>query len=225
MAPSQSKRRVPADVIEKLEIFSSFRFKQTKIKFLVILTQTIGHQSDDILVNEVGTQTARPKTSLSFGTIPHKRKSELDSQRVYGSVDSNILRNGQNLQAQVQDIKTLEEQLWKKRDTIRSDDDIAREPNKESVDDTGEVEYSDDSLSDNGKTDFGCRSRQYSNDSCDTVANDGQENFLNAPTLTSWTGFDSNDDDDYDLPELPKRTVSEGYAPWQNFKNILIGNR
>lgn len=215
----------------------------------VILTQTIGITTDDILINEIGTQTARPKTSLSFATFPYKSKS--DNERQYGTVDNNILRNARSLQAQVHDLKRLEEQLWKKRnkvgpddDTAAPDDDIkveeplwkkrnkvgldddtASEPNKEIIDDSRELEFSDDSLSDTGKTDFRCHSRPYSNDSYDIMANDVQENFLNAPTLTSWTGFDSNDDDDYDLPELPKKTVSEGHAPWRNFKDILIGNR
>lgn len=190
----------------------------------VILTQTIGVTTDDILINEVGTQTARPKTSLSFATFPYKSRS--DHQRTYGSVDNNILRNAQSLQAQVQDIKRLEEQLWKKRNKVELDDDAASEPNKGVADDSRELEFSDDSLSDNGKTDIGGQSRHCSNDSYDAMANDVRESFLNAPTLTSWTGFDSNDDDDeYDLPELPKKTVSEGYAPWRNFKDILIGNR
>lgn len=179
------------------------------------------------MVHEFGTQTARPKTSLSFSRFPYRNKSE--NQRIYGSVDNNILRNARSLQAQVQDIKRLEEQLWKKRNIARPKDDIASEPNKETVDDSRELEFSDDSLSDNGKTDFDRHGRLDSTDSYDALANDGQENYLNAPTLTSWTGFDSNDDDidddDYDLPELPKRTISEGYAPWQNFKDILIGNR
>lgn len=177
------------------------------------------------MVNEIGTQTARPKTSLSFATFPNKSKSE--NQRIYGSVDNNILRNSRSLQDQIQDIKRLEEQLWNKSSKARTDDENASEHNKEMVDDSQELEFSDDSLSDNGKIDVGCQSRQYSSDCYDTLANDGQENFLNAPTLTSWTGFDSNDDDDdeYDLPELPKQTISEGYAPWRNFKDILIGNR
>lgn len=179
--------------------------------------------TDDILTNEVGTQTARPKTSLSFATFPCKSKS--DKQRIYGSVDNNILRNARSLQAQVHDIKRIEEQLWKKRNKVGPEDDTASEPNKEITDDLRELEFSDDSLSEAGKTDYGCHSRPYSNDNYDIMANEGQENFLNGPTLTSWTGFDSNDDDDYDLPELPKNTVSEGYAPWRNFKDILIGNR
>lgn len=177
------------------------------------------------MVNEIGTQTARPKTSLSFAIFPNKSKFE--NQAPYGSVDNNILRNSRSLQDQVQDIKRLEEQLWNKSSKVRRDDSTAREDNREILDDSQELDFSDDSLSDNGKTDAGCQSRQYSNGCYDTLVNDGQGNFLNAPTLTSWTGFDSNDDDvdEYDLPELPKQTISEGYAPWRNYKDILIGNR
>lgn len=206
-----------------MNTLSALGQSKTKILILVILTQTIGCTTDHILINDVGTQTARPKTSLSFATFPYKSRTE--SNPVYGSVDNNILRNARSLRTQMDDIKRLEEQLRKKRDPVGEDDKTTSESNKEITDDSRELEFSDDSLSDNGKTDFGCRSSQHSNDSDDILTNDGQENFLNAPTLTSWAGFDSGDEDDYDLPELPKKTISEGYAPWRNFKDILIGNR
>ncbi len=166
-----------------------------------------------------------PKTSLSFGTFPYGSTSE--NERVYGSVDNNILRNAQSLQDQLQDMKKLEEQLWKNKDTVLADNDAPSEPVKQIADDTQDIEFSDDSLSDNGKADTESQCRQPASDGYDLLANDGRENFLNAPTLTSWTGFDSNyeDDDDYDLPELPRQTISEGHAPWRNFKDILIGNR
>lgn len=176
------------------------------------------------MVNEIGTQTAIPKTSLSFTRFPYRNISE--SRRIYGSVDNKIIQNVRILQDQVHDIKRLEQQLWKKHEKshINSDDGNANEPNKDIPDENRELEFSDDSLCDNQKTDFD--RRMFANDNSDILVNDGQENFLSAPTLTSWTGFDSNEeDDDYDLPELPKKTISEGYAPWHNFKDILIGNR
>lgn len=190
---------------------------------LVILTQTIGITTDDILVNEIGTQTAIPKTSLSFTRFPYRNISE--NLRIYGSVDNKITQNARILQDQVHDIKRLEKKLWRKQDKshISPDDDTASEPNKDIPDESRELEFSDDSLSENQNIDFD--RRVFINDNSDILVNDMQENFLSAPTLTSWTGFDSNEDDDYDLPELPKKTISEGYAPWHNFKDILIGNR
>ncbi|KAJ6639253.1 hypothetical protein Bhyg_11995, partial [Pseudolycoriella hygida] len=204
---------------EKIIFFEKYCKKE---KFIaVILTQTIGIATDDILVNEIATQTARPKTSLSFATLPFRNKS--DNHRIYGSVDRNILRNARSLQVQVQGMKRIEEQLWAKRNKICLDDDTHTANNKETIHDSQELEFSDDSLCDNEKTPDFCR--HFSSDGCDDRGNDVEENFLNAPTLTSWTGFESSDEDDYDLPELPKRTVSEGYAPWKNFRDILVGNR
>lgn len=51
-----------------------------------------------------------------------------------------------------------------------------------------------------------------------------QPRFLTEPTLTSWEDFDSSDDDN-DLPNLPRRYISEGQSPWSNFKDLVIGNR
>ncbi|KAG4068361.1 hypothetical protein HA402_007881 [Bradysia odoriphaga] len=188
-----------------------------------ILTQTIGLSTDNILINNVATQTARPKTSLSFGTFPYGNNSVNES--TFGTVEDNILRNAHSLETQVQDIKRLEDKLWNKSEPDHVDNDIASEPKNEVNDESREVEFSDDSLSDNGKADFDGGSRKQSNDSYDVQPDKNREKFLNAPTLTSWTGFESNDDDEYDLPQLPKQTISEGYAPWHNFKDILIGNR
>lgn len=174
-------------------------------------------------MNEVGTQTARPKTSLSFATFPCRNGNE--TQRVYGSVEDNITQNAQSLQAQVQDIKRLEEQLRKNKVQLEE----GKKSTKETGSDRQELEFSDDSiLSDDEKAnnDDKRKGRYTSENRCDALTSECPENFLNAPTLTSWTGFDSNgDDDEYDLPELPRRNVSEGVAPWQNFKDILIGNR
>lgn len=195
-----------------------------KFVFLVILTQTIGLTTDDILCNEVGTQTARPKTSLSFTRFPYKNIP--GNRHIFGTIDNTIMQNVRILQAQAQDIKKLEEQLRKKRNnTHTKPEDVAVEPDKNITDDPRELEFSDDSLCGNEKTDFRRDNRSLSTESYDILVNDVQENFLSAPTLTSWTGFDSTEDDDYDLPELPKRTISEGCAPWSNFKDVLIGNR
>lgn len=183
------------------------------------MTQTIGLSTDNILINEVATQTARPKTSLSFASFPY------GNENTFGTVEDNLLRNAQSLQTQVEDIKKLEDKLWNKGDQLKVDNEPASELKNEVTEDVREVEFSDDSLSDNGKPDSEVVSRKLSNESNDIQPNEDHEKFLNAPTLTSWTGFESNDDDEYDLPTLPKQTISEGYAPWHNFKDILIGNR
>lgn len=175
------------------------------------------------MINDIGTQTARPKTSLSFGAFPYGNNSVNDHK--FGTVEHNIMQNAHSLQTQVRDIKILEEKLWNKSDQVHVNDDRISEPKNQVNDDSREAEFSDDSLSDNGKTDATGGSRKQSNDSYDMQPDENRGNFLKTPTLTSWTGFESNDDDEYDLPQLPKHTVSEGCAPWHNFKDILIGNR
>lgn len=44
------------------------------------------------------------------------------------------------------------------------------------------------------------------------------------PTFAYWDDLDETDNED-DLPDLPRRTISEGSTPWSNFKNLIIGQR
>lgn len=44
------------------------------------------------------------------------------------------------------------------------------------------------------------------------------------PTLTSWEDFEISDED-IDLPDLPRKTISDGSTPWNNFKDLVIGQR
>lgn len=43
-------------------------------------------------------------------------------------------------------------------------------------------------------------------------------------TLTSWDDFELSDEDQ-DLPKLPRTTISDGSTPWNNFKDLIIGQR
>lgn len=44
------------------------------------------------------------------------------------------------------------------------------------------------------------------------------------PTLTSWEDFELTDEEN-DLPDLPRKSMSEGSTPWNNFKELVIGQR
>lgn len=44
------------------------------------------------------------------------------------------------------------------------------------------------------------------------------------PTLTSWEDFELSDEDSA-LPDLPRKSISEGSTPWNNFKDLVIGQR
>lgn len=43
-------------------------------------------------------------------------------------------------------------------------------------------------------------------------------------TYMCWDDFDISDDDN-DLPDLPRKTISDGSTPWNNFKDLVIGQR
>lgn len=43
-------------------------------------------------------------------------------------------------------------------------------------------------------------------------------------TFGCWDDFDFSDNEN-DLPDLPKRTISDGSVPWNNFNDIVIGQR
>lgn len=51
-----------------------------------------------------------------------------------------------------------------------------------------------------------------------------QPNLLSTPTRLAWDNLDFSDEED-DLPKLPRRTIGEGDSPWNNFKNLIIGQR
>lgn len=39
-----------------------------------------------------------------------------------------------------------------------------------------------------------------------------------------WDEFDFSDPEN-DLPDLPRRTISDGSTPWNNYKELVIGQR
>lgn len=51
-----------------------------------------------------------------------------------------------------------------------------------------------------------------------------QKTHAMEPTLTCWEDFEISDEDN-DLPDLPRKTISEGSTPWNNFKDLVIGQR
>lgn len=43
-------------------------------------------------------------------------------------------------------------------------------------------------------------------------------------TFGCWDDFDFTDNEN-DLPELPRKTISDGSTPWNHFNDIVIGQR
>lgn len=51
-----------------------------------------------------------------------------------------------------------------------------------------------------------------------------RENSMKNSTFGCWDDFDFSDNEN-DLPELPRKTISDGSTPWSNFNEIVIGQR
>lgn len=51
-----------------------------------------------------------------------------------------------------------------------------------------------------------------------------QNSNLNGHTLTCWDDFDISDNEN-DLPDLPRKTVSDGSTPMNDFTEQIIGHR
>lgn len=51
----------------------------------------------------------------------------------------------------------------------------------------------------------------------------GVNTRLSAP-VQHWDEFDFSDPEN-DLPDLPRRTISDGSTPWNDYKELVIGQR
>lgn len=52
----------------------------------------------------------------------------------------------------------------------------------------------------------------------------GKVHSMESTSVQHWDDFDFSDPEN-DLPDLPKRTISDGSTPWNDYKDILIGQR
>lgn len=49
-------------------------------------------------------------------------------------------------------------------------------------------------------------------------------NSMRREPVEHWDDFDFSDPEN-DLPNLPRRTISDGSTPWNNFNELVIGQR
>lgn len=49
-------------------------------------------------------------------------------------------------------------------------------------------------------------------------------NSIRNASVQHWDDFDFSDLEN-DLPDLPRRTISDGSTPWNNYKELIIGQR
>lgn len=75
----------------------------------VILTQTVGQVTDAIAMCDFGTQTAQPKTNLSFARFLQKEGLKVPEPLV--TIDDIITKNATILQAQIEEIQKIDEKL------------------------------------------------------------------------------------------------------------------
>lgn len=76
----------------------------------VILTQTVGQVTDAISFTDFGTQTAQPKTHLSFARFLQKQTLNVPEPLV--TIDDIISKNATILQAQIEEIQKIDEKLF-----------------------------------------------------------------------------------------------------------------
>lgn len=132
-------------------------------------------------------------------------KSISESDNNSDWADKQIYDTALKLQFQRNSLKLFDQQLYANEISQNESTDGGREllsePDNASVD--------EDSLNANGSEMLG-KIINHSN--------------ANESTFSCWDDFDLSDTDD-DLPNFPRKTVSDGSMPWNNFKNIIIGDR
>lgn len=154
--------------------------------------------TDAIPFTTVPTQTPLPRIGLSFRTLAMKSISGSDNNSDWA--DKQIYDTALKLQSQRNSLKLFDQELYanenSQNELMNGDRESLSEPDNASVD--------EDSLNANG-------------------SEIKHQNAIES-TISCWDDFDISDTDD-DLPNLPRKTVSDGSMPWNNFKNIIIGDR
>lgn len=159
--------------------------------------------TDAIPFITVPTQTPLPRIGLSFRTLSMKSISGSDNN--FDWADKQIYDAELKLQSQRNSLKLFDQELYanekSQSESINCDTESLSEPDNASVD--------EDSLNANGS---------------EIIRKIIKHQNANESTFSCWDDFDLSDTDD-DLPNLPRKTVSDGSMPWNNFKNVIIGDR
>ncbi|XP_055645631.1 uncharacterized protein LOC129782511 [Toxorhynchites rutilus septentrionalis] len=163
----------------------------------LILTHSVAQMTDTNPTRDVGTQTAMPRSAVSFRKFLEPAGSEPISSSIledtnYSSSFEELMKIREWSNSADEDVKPIEENQFASRS------DAINEQN------------TPDLLAGSSQDPELYRPR-----------------FLEPPTYNSWQNLDFSDEesDHYVARELPRRTVGEGDRPWAEFKDLVIGSR
>lgn len=72
------------------------------------MTQTVGQMTEGVLLSDIATQTAPPKTNLAFSRFLYKDNYSADTTASAFSIDDIINKNEKILRAQIAELKQLD---------------------------------------------------------------------------------------------------------------------
>ncbi|XP_031619605.1 uncharacterized protein LOC116338469 [Contarinia nasturtii] len=194
----------------------------------MIITQTVGQMTERVPSNTIATQTPLPRTYLSFASLATKTKSPLDYKRS-SPFERQMLENELLLQTQQNALKTVDSKLNEKYPTERetqNENELFKQSEQHSGSSSYEQVTPQDIQQDENSQSLSSSAPDTSTqpNKIDKVAMKMQENMMNNATFACWDDFDFSDNEN-DLPDLPRRTISEGSIPRDNFNEIVIGQR
>lgn len=100
------------------------------------MTQTVGQMTEGVLLSDIATQTAAPKTNLAFGRFLYKDYTA-DTTASTINIDDIINKNEKILRAQIDELKQLDTHSQKQkcqRKLLVSDDSLSPENSENASD-------------------------------------------------------------------------------------------
>lgn len=206
--------------------------------FQVIITQTVGQMTDMLPSTTIATQTPLPRTHLSFASLAtvHGR---VQADQKSSPFEQQMLENELLLQTQRNSLKIVDLKLNDKHfdernayevnvsgeNVMRSDEqhDSTSQSHTPSVPESTAHHIKIDQIA--VKMVILWLSYSYMfNVLKQYIFTLQRENSIKSVPFTCWDDFDFPDSDN-ELPDLPKRSISDGSTPWNNFNEIVIGQR
>lgn len=167
-----------------------------------ILTNSVSSSTDLPLKEDAATQTALPRSEVDFMEF-----IDPDVDAIRAEIDEMCQKRAVSREKQ----KTEVTELLKQLKSYQGTQDY---PSLESTQEEGL--YSVDSLN---QTSMIPVPSEISIEICEPK----MPRRSDVNTYAHWTNLDF--DNDEKPPSLPRRTLTEGEAPWRNFKDLILGNR
>ncbi|XP_055322630.1 uncharacterized protein LOC129578312 [Sitodiplosis mosellana] len=190
----------------------------------LIITQTVGQMTEKTASNTIATQTPLPRTYLSFASLASKSKAPLGYQTT--PFERQMLENELLLQTQQNALKAIDLKITEKYLNDRQAKDECTPSKQQSGSSSYEQITPGDGQQDENSQSISSSAPNSSSQQIkiDKIAMKMRENSIKNSTFGCWDDFDFSDNET-DLPDLPRRTISDGSTPWNNFNEIVIGQR